>query len=327
MMVFDLAAVLFLMKSLHQKNLVKLAYLGLSAGFTIAAFLSKGLPGLFPLVVLPVLGWYFKMPFKHAVFSYGLFLSFVMLFSYLVLLLPGAKESLSFYFNHRLLMRISNEPTVASHFHLLGDLIMNLLPIIIFLLILFVYEVRKKSIELSLANDIKHKSLCFLVIAFLASFPLLVTPVQRGFYLHTSFPFYALAGAVWLVPFIKKILLKSWFGRLNNWLIRVSMVFLLFAVMITFASAGKPGKHPVLLEDVHAIGECMKDDKLLSVPAETYYNNWSLQMYLTRFYDITIKVDAPQAEYQLIPGTFAGSNYCYEMKSSDLVLTKKNQKN
>ncbi|MFO7790776.1 MAG: glycosyltransferase family 39 protein, partial [Bacteroidales bacterium] len=206
MLIFDLLAVLFLLKFLKRgKNYIMLA-LGSLAVF--AAFLSKGLPGLFPLLIIPLHGLVFggKRLGFYALHTI-LFLLLSALWFLLIAQWEDAGESLSFYLQERLLSRISENPTVESRLYILRQLLINLLPVLFAVILILLVQKRFQLSKLSRKQA--ELSLFFLLIGLSASIPLLLTSVQRGFYLMPSFPFFALSGAILVLPVIRHLVQKK----------------------------------------------------------------------------------------------------------------------
>ncbi|MGC9330755.1 MAG: ArnT family glycosyltransferase [Bacteroidales bacterium] len=296
MLMFDLLACLCLLKFL-KNNKHKYLYFVPASLSVFAAFLSKGIPGIFPLVIIPVYGIVFKD--KHIRFYVISTLGFILLtglWFLLILQWGDAKESLSFYLNERLLERITENPTVESRFYILKSLLVNLSPVLVVVLILLLF--RKRVQKLAVPQPYPRLSAFFLLIALSASIPLVLTSVQRGFYLLPSFPFFALAAAIFCLPVIQHFIQKM--TKLTKIiLMAIALLFFASSIIVTGTKAGQTSRHERMLQDVHAIGEVVPENTIINVPDTLYYNNWSIQMYLTRHYDISLKVSKENTEWYL----------------------------
>ncbi|MDA3820550.1 MAG: hypothetical protein PF590_08845 [Candidatus Delongbacteria bacterium] len=287
MVMFDLLACLCLWKFLKNHK-HKYLYFVLASLSVFAAFLSKGIPGIFPLVIIPVYGLVFKD--KHIRFYVISTLGFILLTGLWFLLIlhwGDANESLSFYLNERLLKRITENPTVGSRFFILESLLLNLSPVLIMVLIQLLF--RKRVQKIAVPQPYLRLSAFFLLIALSATIPLMLTSVQRGFYLMPSFPFFALAAAIYCLPVIHHFMQKL--NPASKIIVMViALLFLTSSIIFTWAKFGQTSRHERMLQDVHAIGEVVPENTIINVPDTLYYYNWSIQMYLTRHYNISLKV-------------------------------------
>lgn len=287
MVMFDLLACLCLLKFL-KNNKHKYLYFVLASLSVFAAFLSKGIPGIFPLVIIPVYGIVFKD--KHIRFYVIATLGFILLtglWFLLILQWGDANESLSFYLNERLLERITENPTVESRFFILKTLLVNLSPVLVVVLILLLF--RKRVQKVAVPQPYLSLSAFFLLIALSASIPLMLTSVQRGFYLMPSFPLFALSAAIFCLPLAQHFI-HNLSATTKHIFITVALLFLLSSIVLTGMKFGQTSRHERMLQDVHAMGEVVPENTIINVPDTLYYNNWSIQMYLTRHYNISLKV-------------------------------------
>jgi 4-amino-4-deoxy-L-arabinose transferase-like glycosyltransferase len=293
MVIFDLLACLCLLKFL-KNNKHKYVYFVLASLSVFAAFLSKGIPGIFPLVIIPLYGLIFKN--KNIRFYVISTLGFILLagfWFFLVFQWSEAKDSLGFYLNERLLTRITENPTVESRFFILKELLVNLSPVLLMVLILLLF--RKRFQKIAVPKTYLKLSAFFLLIALSASFPLMLTSVQRSFYLMPSFPFFALAAAIYCLPVIHHFMQKL--NTASKKIVMViALLFLTSSLIFTWTKFGQTSRHERMLKDVHAIGKVVPENTIINAPDALYYNNWSIQMYLTRHYNISLKVPQENAD-------------------------------
>ncbi|MFP4664004.1 MAG: ArnT family glycosyltransferase [Bacteroidales bacterium] len=295
MLMFDLLAVFFLLKFLKGgKNYIMLA-LGSLAIF--AAFLSKGLPGLFPLLIIPLHGIVFR---DKSVGFYAIHsLLFLVLSSVWLLLIvqwQDAGESLGFYLKERLLTRISDDPTVKSQYFIIKQLLINLIPVLFTMILLLIVQKRLRISKLS--RQQAKLSALFLLTGLSASLPLFLTPVQRGFYLMPSFPFFAISAAILVLPVIHHYVHKSIVNKSKTILLIIGIVFIASAFIYSGSRIGKTGRHELVLEDAHAIGGIVPENTIITAP-EQLYDNWALQVYLVRHYNISMKVSNEETKWTL----------------------------
>ncbi|HOZ30853.1 MAG TPA: hypothetical protein PLL66_08035 [Bacteroidales bacterium] len=296
MVVFDLLAVLFLLKFLNNDR-YKLIYFAGGSLSVLAAFLSKGIPGIFPLVFIPVYGLVFKNRSIKFYFIYSLaFIVLTFIWFFLLFQWTEAHKSLCFYLYERVFQRISESATVDSHFNILLKLFENLSPLIVIAMIAFLVKKGKQS--LVQCDDCNKYFKLFILIGFSASLPIMITRVQRGFYLMPSFPFFAVAIACFCLPFIRYLMLRV-STTIRNVSLGIALMFFAFSVIYTATQIGNVNRDELMLEDVHSIGNIVPVNTIISVPDNLYYSNWSMQMYLTRHYNISFIVSEDNTEWYI----------------------------
>lgn len=293
--IFTLASVLLSYRSFHKKG-NPYGLLLLSALFILLAVLSKGIPGFFPVFV-PFL--YFlstgRISFsKMILYSLVLLLTFAFLFG-IILLIPDARESLSTYFFRRALHRINEVPTVDSHFYILGRLFLELLPQ--FILILIIIWISKMKRSFIAGTESKKESLFFFLVGLSASLPLMLTLVQKGFYLVPALPFFALSSAILIAPNISRSINEiDSHGKKYKIAVTISLLLLLGSITFTVSKLGRSSRHPELIHDVYTIGKTVKKGETISIPQEMW-NEWSLQCYLMRYFNISLDVSTNKTYY------------------------------
>lgn len=308
--IFTLSAVLFTYRSfrIQGKNL---GLMMLSGFFIFLAVLSKGIPGFFPLFV-PMLYWLStkKISLSKAI-SQSLMILITVLFLFgTILLLPDARESLSTYFFKRALHRIHEVPTVDSHFYILGRLLMELLPQILLIIIITLLSRLKKRSDTTIEN--KQEVLFFILIGLSASLPLMTTMVQKGFYLVPALPFFAIASALFIskdiVYFLNQINVQGMKFKVSNVL---CTLLLLGSMIFTLLQIGRSSRHPELLKDVYTIGKTVKKGEVIAIPQEMW-NEWSLQCYLMRYFNISLDAGKKHEYYLLSRSMSPNSMTDYE---------------
>ncbi|HEY4798385.1 MAG TPA: glycosyltransferase family 39 protein, partial [Bacteroidia bacterium] len=202
MVIFDLLAILFVLKFFENKFVIHLLLAGV---FIFLASLTKGFQGLFPLAAV-FFHWlaFRKISFVKMI-RHSLILFAVPAIIYVLLFQnENAHHGLSAYIHNRVQNSISSVSTVDSRFYLIGRLGQELLPSLALSLVLF-FIFRKKKTQAK--NYFRH-ILFFLLIGISASFPLIVTLEQRGFYLVTSLPFFGIAIAIICAPYLSPVVEK-----------------------------------------------------------------------------------------------------------------------
>lgn len=294
MTLVTLSASLFFLYSTLAHSYTKYFWLILSSLAVGIAFLVKGVPGLFPLS-LPLI-YRFTIGKKNHTWVMDT-LVMLLVFSLLIAILLWGETSgdaLMFYLKNRLLYRINEEPTVENHFFILERLLIELLIPIACSLWFLRYRLLKKRDALSFNSIYSY----FFLIGFAASLPLVITAVQRGFYLVPAFPFFALAfGAVIADSF------ADWFSGLKYIVYKIAFGLLVVVGAIGIYRSISNVKFPS--RDIDELLFCEQIKKVVP-PGEivalspSLYDNWSLQMYLYR--KLHISCDAKfQRTYLIAP--------------------------
>ncbi|MDA3911828.1 MAG: glycosyltransferase family 39 protein [Bacteroidales bacterium] len=293
MSVFTLTAILFLLKSLTQKKYIYIfsAAAGLSVFF---AFLSKGAPALFPFGAGIIYLLIFRQKnLKQFITSQIIFFLIPITIFFILLSFPVPAESLLFYLKERLLYRISNEPTVGNRLFIILNLIQQLaIPLLIVLLLLIFRKIHINQIE-------KRYVIFFTLIGLSASLPLLLTSVQRSFYLTPSLPFFAIALGI-----LSKNAIMDLTQRIKQKRIITitGAILLCLSITLSVVSIGKYSRDKDMILDVKAMGEIISSNSTICI-SDDIYNEWNLQMYLIRYNDISVKPGCTDEPYLLVRKT------------------------
>lgn len=320
--VFTLASVLVSFKLLNRAsgNLLKWVLAGV---FIFLATLSKGFPGFFPIAV-PFIYWLCtrKISFGRA-FLYSVLLVAVPLLIYGVLfLIPESKESLSIYLFKRAFQRIAAAPTTDNRFSSLISLFMDLLPQLGLLLIVYGIA-RAKKVSVSWSGYGKT-ALFFLVTGLSATAPLMLTMVQKAFYLLPGFPFFAVGIAMIMAPYVNSFITGiSATGKGYKIFKGISIFLLCGAIVFVALQKGKTGREKDVLHDVYTIGKIIPPHTAISITQRDFYIDWELQCYLMRYFYISVdfKPATPSTYFILdrsLPTDFDLSHY----KKMELGLQK-----
>lgn len=303
--IFILLSVYMVLKGLENRT-YSFLYIILGGIFIFLATLSKGITGSFTLVCV-ILYWLAggRIKFPRALL-YTVILAVVPFLLYLLLLSNDqAKESLSFYYQSRLLERINNDPVVDTHFHILLRLLLDLLPAL--LISILVFLLRRKKVSLSKYPEERRSILFFLLLGLAGSAPLALTLVQRDFYLGPSLPYFALAISLFLAIYLwdvfREFELKS---RAFNGFRILGLFLLLGGIVYTGMMIGKTGRDHDILHDTYLIGEFVEEGSRVRLEAahENPMSHWNLELYLTRYFEISLGEELEKTDY-IIQDDFA----------------------
>ena len=288
--IFTLCSVIFIFKVLQSPKIEFIKCI-LAGVFVFLATMSKGIPGFFPICI-PVLYW---MAVSRVNFSKALKQTFLISIAPLLLfgvlfIIPESKESLSIYFFKRALQRMNEVPTVDNRFFILMRLFMELLPQIVLLIILTIVS-RIKKIELRFSYSYRH-FLFFSLIGLAASAPLMLTMVQKGFYFVPSLPFFAIGFSILIAPFISNALSLINTAKFKFTLFLIfSFILILSVTTFAFMQKGKTSRNKEMLHDVYLFGKIIPQHSIATIPAQMW-NQWDLQCYLVRYFNISLETEA-----------------------------------
>jgi uncharacterized membrane protein len=293
---FCLLSVFFSLKCILENKYIWLVF---SALAIVLATLTKGIQGSFVLM-LPFFWALFnreKLNIKKG-FLFSLILVALPVFIYLLMLLDDAiRESLSRYFFNRVVNSIQNVSNVENRFYLLGRLIVELsVPLATVILIWLINKRQNKSVDF---KQYRKEALAFTLLGLSGSLPLMITLEQRGFYLNNSFPYFALAIALIIIPKVKLLISDIEYNvRIKRIVLMISFVVLFSGIVTTVANYGRTGRDADKLHDVYLIGKHVPYGSIISVP-HFMHNEWTLQCYFIRYFYISLDPENKQQQFFL----------------------------
>jgi hypothetical protein len=254
----------------------------LAIAWTIAATLCKGPQGVFAITWPAILWLTGKLPLKKAL-TVTLVASVAIAAFYCILLsLPSTRETFTSWYRNRIEATFSgSHATTGSHFHLLFELLLDMLmPLGLALIVLIAG--RKAASD----SGMIRWGHAFLLLALAGSLPLMVTSEQRGFYLFTSMPFYALATACYAAhAFVHVTTRVSQLKTVRISILALSAALLGIAATLTILKAGTPKRDADLLYDIRLTGELVGEHHAI-VLDQSLYNNWAVSNYYERLFHI-----------------------------------------
>lgn len=284
---FTLLSILYSLKVLLKKEKAFI-YIGISGIFILAAFLTKGLPGLFPIATIPLFYIVFKgITFKEiAIYSMTIIIVPLVIYFLITTISKEANQSMNFYFNERLLNRINTTGTTNMRFSIILDLFSELLLPIFFTITAILY-LRKKNL-ISLLEKDKQFSLFFMLLGFCGSLPLLITMVQKNFYFVASLPCFSIALSFIFYNSINQYITLYLNKQNQTKKIKIiSYVIFVMAILISILQIGKYSRDEAKIKDIKYLGGYLGTEKIVSVDSDAYLD-WSFQFYIYRKYAINL---------------------------------------
>lgn len=193
------------------------------------------------------------------------------------MLFSESKEYYQRYIVERTLTRIRDSQDYRSILFIPSVLIQQLLiPALLVIIVKFVFG---KKYQVS--HDYK-KSILFLVLGLAGSLPIMLTPIQKSFYISPSMPFFAIGISIALLPcfiqFSNRTLIQL---QLIKGLKIITILICLTVVLLTFLKFNKISSDAEILQDVAKIGKTIEPGTVISSSTNIYYN-WIFHSYLIR---------------------------------------------
>ena len=308
--IFALISILISYKQIHiQKNRI-IPWL-LSGFFIFLASFSKGIAGFFP-IVFPFLYWLItrKISFKKSIYL-SLILISVPLVIYLIFLInPDSRQSLTIYFVDRFLKRVNTMPTADYRLETAWRLFTEMIPILVFCAISLFFAKRTKL--KSYVSENYKNFLLFVAIGLSGTLPLMLTMIQKGWYMVPAFPFFAIGFAILITPAINAYLQNIDILNIRFKVFKAFSILLFISVVIFITlQIGKISRSNEVVTDVYKIGTIVPKFSTITVPPEMYDQyDFKLQGYLVRYSNISI---SPYKEYDY---------FLKEKKSNSLIPDK-----
>lgn len=254
----------------------------LAGVLTALAALTKGVPGLFPLAAPVLIALIMRgSSMRQALLGSGLMVLAASVVFALLLLDPAARKSLSIYVEQRLLHRIDQDPTVGFRAATLEMLFTNMLgPLIIGAVLVFSQRKRLPPVD-------QRPALAMLAVGLSGVLPLMLTMVQKSFYMAAALPLVALGLALWSAPALAEVLARMRNTKAVNALRYTGMVIIAGSIVAAVWLFGTPGRDGELLADVHKVGAVVPPHSVVGLP-RSMWNDWSLQTYLQRYHSISL---------------------------------------
>lgn len=294
--VFTTLSVLFYLKSQDKNKYLYIFF----AGIMIAlGFLSKGFVAFFPWT-FPFLLWIFKRKesFLKMTFStLGLFVFTIAPLLILVTLWPEAKINLQTYIDAQVIHSLKNAAaaTVDSRFFIIIRLLTELLPAFGLCVIFMIWGWRKKFPINLLKTNFKI-ALLFFTLGLTGVIPIMISMKQSGFYILATFPFFAIAIAVILLPLIEFLFDDKFYKTKGfsffKW---ISLGVFISGIVLSLYFSNHISRDKNKIEDMYAIIEIIPAGTTINI-LPSMREDWSLHGYYSRNKNISLSIKLKMKE-------------------------------
>lgn len=318
MSVFTCAATYFYLKSTRNSRYY---YLILSALMVLFAFLSKGFTGLY-VWVFPFVFFCFGADRRFLRgFLDGVFL--VLVSSLLLMLLfytnVEAQEGMMRYYERQVVGSLENVITVKSRFYILTKLLTELLIPIGVMLLVYFWTRKTKNMLGTLEN--KRLALTFFVFGLCGVLPIIISMKQSGFYIVTTFPFFAIALSLFVVDgvdgFQKVVLLKKF-----KWIKVLSLTLLTACVVLFAICSTRVGRDKSKLAMMVAFDGNISENSIVFI-SSTMCSDWGLHAYFSRLKNVSLSIEEPVEGALCLSKEVLGDDFELTLQSGPYFLYRK----
>jgi hypothetical protein len=265
-----------------------------------SGFLTKGFVTFTPLA-FPFFLWLFS---RNDKFSSMVLDTFIILISavlplILLYLFSGAHEFFPKYIDMAF-NKISTGVTADSRFYIIYRLVMELLPALGIILVLMLYFWKNRLSFGNVSSGIRPAS-AFFSLGLAGVLPIMVTMDQSGYFLLTSFPFFAISLGLIVNPLIEILLERIDFNSNGYRFFKLFGVIALSAgIILSVYFSGDFNRDKNKLKDMRVILPQLEENNTINILPEMY-EDWSLHAYYGRYKNISLDPDLNNRhEYLLI---------------------------
>lgn len=287
MVIFATLAVLFSRYALlNQERMKQFFFILLAAIAVVLSTLTKGIQGSFPLAAVFIF-WIFE---RKISLKKTLLLStfFIACFTGIYLLMFFIDDSiflnLKLYLENRLSKAFISgvHNTTNSHFYLFFRLLSELIPLFIVIFTIMIF-VKRKYKHVVINNSCLTAVFSFILIGFSGTLPLMLTKEQRGFYMLTALPFFAIALALYILPHVS-FLIIGWKKKIKSFAIFQSVSIIIFAGSLVFTvfQVNQCKRDCGILHDIYLFLPILPQGSIVGLN-DDLSENWSIKNYLVRY--------------------------------------------
>lgn len=261
----------------------------------VAAFLTKGPTGLFPLA-LPLLMWLFgerKGIWPMVGNTLLMVAGFAVPMAVLWFAVPDAAEFLTKYIDNQVIG--GSQLPIASRTYVVTTLFTHTAVVLLVAVAAALFGILNKKASWRPTRDSWRRFGLMFALALCGTLPMMVSTKQRAFYLLTVFPFVALAVAALLEP-----LVRHYEKQLQRPAMTVATVVVLVAAVVANALHWqKPGRDKAMLTDMDQIAPLLQAGEMVSVTPDLASDN-SLHGYYYFYHHVTLD---PEGVHRHLIGT------------------------
>lgn len=283
--IFVLLSTLFILKHQDGKGILFLILSGLMLSM---GFLTKGFVAFF-VWTFPFVSWLVKrkQSFNKMLLETGIIVSVTLVFLSLLFLLPAARESIFTYLDVQVMNSLKNVRTVDSRFFILERLFFELLiPIGICLLVVILFKGKRHSMKLMQTN--LQLFLIFFITGLTGVLPVMISAKQSGFYILSTYPFFAIALGALIEPLINRLCDNIKCSQRGIFVLKFTgYVVFLAGIFCCLYFSTTVGRDENKIKDTYQILEIVPKGSIITI-LPTMYQDWTLHGYYARYGTVSL---------------------------------------
>ena len=315
MTVFVMLGALAAYQAVRESSKARILAWAVMSGLMLSmAFLTKGVPGIFPLA-LPFLAGYFleEVPLRRGLIVTASILGIILFFLGLMVIVAG-QEAVGFFHAHfvqKLASSFSEAGELSGpRYYLIKKLILELMvPLSVGLVATVIHRLRSSKRFLSLLQQ-DGLAMLFLFVGLSGSLPLLIIPVQMGWYIFPSLPFFIIAISLLFrrqaSEFESFLSLHIWARRLVS---ALAVVFISVSlVCVVFFQGKSVVRNKDFYNDLVFRPIPIPPRSQVTVYPKSVLDDWSLAANMQRLFRISVTA-APGHAYMITVGPLDTENF------------------
>jgi hypothetical protein len=171
------------------------------------------------------------------------------------------------------------------------------------LAIIIIIKLSTKKFKLDLPA-LNSKAVLLLLIGLIGILPLMLTLVQKGFYMVPALPFIAIGLAIFIANdvyfLVHEKLLQS---KLFPYFKFTFIILACISITLPITKIGKCSRDTEKLEDIRLLGSTLPNHSVINC-SEDLLEDWSLQTYLSRYFYMSLDTRSPHTYYLCEKGVF-----------------------
>ncbi len=286
MSVFVCLSVLFYLNSIDNRRLLWIVLSGLSLSLGI---LTKGFFCLY-IWSVPFFIWLFKRNrnFKQTATDTFILISITILpIVLLYFFVPAAQNNMLNYFNKQVLDGISSVQTVNTRFAIVRMFFeRTILPLTIGSIVIIV--ALKQKIKKKLFTKNLKEALIFLLVVLSGILPIMISMKQRGFYILTVYPLFAIGLAYYLYPILNPAIAKIKSKSKGFKVFKIlTLGIVTISILLSFSQINRIGRNKTMIKDTKVVIGIIGENKIINI-CPNMYSEWSLHGYFSRYGNVSL---------------------------------------
>jgi hypothetical protein len=301
---FSLASVFFFIKGFQVRSVFNFT---IASMLLLAAFLSKGPIGLFPLILpLFYLLIFGKQYVNAMVKCYFIIITSIIIFCLYVYVDKSAYQLLTTYIKQQIVSGLLGNRELTSngskidYLIIIANQLQNAFNILLILTIIWI--IRNKLRLKHLSNSLKTKwILLMLLLGVSGSFPILLSSKQAGYYLIPCLPMYAIGLAIILAHLLIDIFKEVTISNNQEKIIKLVLIIALLLINIYALSfiSKKRNETSDLISDIYKIRPYLQGYQKVEV-CKKLMADFNVHANFNRYLRVELSLDSVNTKFSIL---------------------------